>query len=66
MSVVPGTGNGQSNQWRTSVTLPANATIKYKYIKKGANGDVIWESGASRVVNTPVAGQTTALTETWK
>jgi hypothetical protein len=66
MNVVPGTGNGQSNQWRASVALPANATIEYKYIKKGSSGDVIWESGANRIVNTLVAGQTTTLTETWK
>ncbi len=66
MNVVPGTGNGQSNQWRLSVALPANATIEYKFIKKSSSGEVIWESGANRIVNTPTAGQTTTLTETWK
>jgi alpha-amylase len=66
MSVVPGTGSGQSNTWRVSSSLPADVTIEYKYVKKGPNGDVIWESGGNRIVNTPASGQSATRNETWK
>ncbi len=66
MTVVPGTGSGQSNTWRVAKSLPANTTLEYKYVKKDSAGAVIWESGTNRVVNTPQGGQGSTLNDTWK
>ncbi|MBX6748831.1 MAG: alpha amylase C-terminal domain-containing protein [Micromonosporaceae bacterium] len=50
--------------WRGMVTLPANTTFEYKYVKK--NGFWVgWESGGNRVVNTGSACALT-LTDVWR
>ena len=51
--------------WRASVTLTAGANVEYKYIKKDGSGNVIWESGANRVVTVPASG-TLTLNDTWR
>lgn len=51
--------------WRSAVTLPAGATVAYKYVRKDAAGNVTWESGANRVTTVPASGVLT-LTDTWR
>ncbi|MGV8153985.1 MAG: carbohydrate-binding module family 20 domain-containing protein [Alkaliphilus sp.] len=36
-------------EWFLPVSVPANTTFEYKYIKKDVSGAVIWESGVNRV-----------------
>jgi alpha-amylase len=49
--------------WRGTVSLPANTTFEYKYVKK--NGSWVgWESGGNRAVNTGSAC-TLTLTDSW-
>ena len=50
--------------WRGEVTLPANTTVEYKYVKKQGS-TVWWESGGNRVVNTG-SGCTLTLNDTWR
>jgi alpha-amylase len=65
MTVVPGTGSGQSNTWRVSVSVPAGAAFEYKYIKQ-AGADVSWETGANRTNTSAASGQTKTVTDTWR
>ncbi|MEW9556072.1 carbohydrate-binding module family 20 domain-containing protein [Nonomuraea sp. NPDC050783] len=50
--------------WSATVTLPANTTFEYKFIKKDGGGNVTWESGANRTHSTGSAAST--VTATWK
>lgn len=60
-------GSGTQGNWRVSnVALPASSSIQYKYIKKDGSGNVVWESGANRVLNTVGAGGSQAVNDTWK
>lgn len=36
-------------QWFLPVSVPANTSFEFKFIKKDANGNVTWESGSNRV-----------------
>jgi alpha-amylase len=66
MTVVPGTGSGQSNQWQATFSLPAGTALEYKYIKRDGSGNTVWESGSNRAFTTPAAGGSATRTETWK
>jgi alpha-amylase len=46
--------------WRGSVTLPAGATIEYKYVKKNGS-TAVWESGANRTATCPAT-----VNDTWR
>ena len=37
-------------EWYLPVSVPANTTIEFKFIKKDASGNVMWESGGNRVI----------------
>ena len=37
-------------EWFLPVSVPANTTIEFKFIKKDAQGNVIWESGENRTI----------------
>ena len=50
--------------WSITLTLPANTTIDYKYIKKDSSGNVTWENGANREIPTGTTGY--ATNDTWK
>ncbi|MEV0565337.1 carbohydrate-binding module family 20 domain-containing protein [Dactylosporangium sp. NPDC050588] len=50
--------------WSGTVTLPSNTAVEYKFIKKDGSGNVTWESGANRTLNTGTANQT--VNATWK
>ncbi|WP_455715950.1 alpha-amylase family glycosyl hydrolase [Anaerosporobacter sp.] len=42
--------------WFYDINVPAGTTIEYKFIKKDASGNVIWESGSNHKVVTPSDG----------
>ena len=50
--------------WKTTVNLPANTTVEYKYVKKEGSA-VTWESGANRSLSTGSAC-TKTVNDTWK
>ncbi|GAA4919231.1 alpha-amylase [Nonomuraea thailandensis] len=50
--------------WRATVTLPANTSFEYKFIKKDGSGNVTWESGANRAYTTGSSAAT--IDATWK
>lgn len=39
-------------EWYLPVSVPADSTIEFKFIKKDANGNVTWESGSNHVLDT--------------
>ncbi len=43
-------------EWFLPVSVPANKTLEFKFIKKDANGNVIWEGGTNRVLASPSSG----------
>ncbi|NXY94789.1 alpha amylase C-terminal domain-containing protein [Streptomyces sp. BR123] len=51
--------------WKLDVTLPAGTAFAYKYLRKDAAGNVIWESGANRTAAVP-AGSKVVLNDTWR
>ena len=51
--------------WTISVTIPANTTFQYKYIRIN-NGAVSWESDPNRSATSPASGATVTLTDTWR
>ena len=59
-------GNGTRGNWRATATLPASTRVEYKYIKKDGSGNVIWESGANRVLTTGAGGSTLTVNDAWK
>ncbi|MFB7242701.1 carbohydrate-binding module family 20 domain-containing protein [Streptomyces populi] len=50
---------------QTDVSVLANSTIAYKYIKKDASGAVTWESGDNRSYTTG-SGTGYSVSDTWK
>ena len=52
--------------WSITLTLPANTTIDYKYIKKDSSGNVTWENGANRWITTGTPGSGYAHKDTWQ
>jgi alpha-amylase len=51
-------------KWSGTVNLTAGTAVQYKYIRKDAAGNVLWEGGANRSF-TPT-GTTTTRTDTWQ
>ncbi|MBM7542330.1 alpha-amylase family glycosyl hydrolase [Amphibacillus cookii] len=51
--------------WYYDISVPADSTLEYKFIKKDALGNVVWESGTNRSYETPTDG-TDTLTSTWR
>ncbi|MGW3247077.1 carbohydrate-binding module family 20 domain-containing protein [Streptomyces sp. NPDC001070] len=51
--------------WKLDVSMGAGTSFEYKYIKKDANGNVTWESGANRAATVPASGKVT-LSDTWR
>jgi alpha-amylase len=50
--------------WSTTVTLPANTSFEYKYIKKNTDGSISWESDPNRAASTGTAALT--LNDSWR
>jgi alpha-amylase len=59
-------GQGTRGNWRATLTLPASTHVEYKYIKKDGNNNVIWESGANRVLQTGAGGTSQTTSDAWK
>jgi glucoamylase len=51
--------------WSAAVSLPANTTFQYKYIKKNPDGSITWESDPNRSYTTPASGSVT-LNDSWR
>ncbi|QNP73074.1 alpha amylase C-terminal domain-containing protein [Streptomyces roseirectus] len=51
--------------WSGTVSVPANTTFEYKYIKKDGSGTVTWESGTNRTYTTGSSSGYT-ISDTWK
>ncbi|MFC8538425.1 carbohydrate-binding module family 20 domain-containing protein [Streptomyces sp. NPDC057249] len=52
--------------WKLDVNMPAGTTFEYKYIRKDANGNVTWESGANRTATVPSSGRVTLTSDVWR
>ncbi|MFC5826412.1 carbohydrate-binding module family 20 domain-containing protein [Nonomuraea insulae] len=50
--------------WSATVSLPANTSFEYKFIKKDGSGNVTWESGANRAYTTGSSAST--INVAWK
>lgn len=59
-------GSGTRGNWRVTATLPASTHVEYKYIKKDGSNNVIWESGANRVLDTGAGGTSQTTSDAWK
>ncbi|MFF9347540.1 carbohydrate-binding module family 20 domain-containing protein [Streptomyces sp. NPDC014734] len=52
--------------WKLDVALPAGTAFAYKYLRKDANGNVTWESGANRTATVPPTGRVALTTDVWR
>jgi alpha-amylase len=51
--------------WSGTVTIPANTTFQYKYIKKNPDGSITWESDPNQSYTTGASGSVT-LNDSWR
>jgi len=51
--------------WSAAVSLPANTSFQYKYIKKNPDGSIIWESDPNRSFTTGSGGSVT-VQDSWR
>jgi alpha-amylase len=51
--------------WTGAVDLPGSQLVEYKYIRRNAEGTVVWESDPNRTVTTASGGSMT-LDDTWR
>jgi alpha-amylase len=51
--------------WSSTVWLPKNTAIQYKYVKKNPDGTVTWEGSSNRTANTGT-GSTLTLNDSWR
>ena len=51
--------------WSVTLTLPANKSFQYNYIKKDESGKVLWESGDNRTATTS-SSCSQILNDTWR
>ncbi|GIH27588.1 hypothetical protein Aph01nite_58980 [Acrocarpospora phusangensis] len=51
--------------WSATLTLPAGATVEYKYLRKNSDGTVTWEPGANRTFSA-LLGPQVNRTDTWR
>ncbi|ERS97853.1 hypothetical protein HMPREF1624_06024 [Sporothrix schenckii ATCC 58251] len=56
------------HKWFVTLNLPAGTTFQYKYIRKEADGSVVWESDPNRSYTVPKGCNTATATEndTWR
>lgn len=50
--------------WSGAVTLPANTSFQYKYVKKNSDGSITWESDPNRSASTGTG--TLTLSDSWR
>lgn len=58
-------GSGGYPTWSATFQLPASTSFTYKYIKKDAAGNVVWESDPKRSATTPSSG-TLTTNDSWR
>ena len=58
-------GSSSYPTWAGSVSLPRNAQVQYKFIKKDGAGHVLWEAGGNRTLTVPDAA-TASAGGTWQ
>jgi glucoamylase len=46
-------------EWNVTVSLPAGETLEYKYIKRDASGNTVWEGGNNHRFTPPASGEVT-------
>ncbi|CDO69062.1 Glycoside Hydrolase Family 13 / Carbohydrate-Binding Module Family 20 protein [Trametes cinnabarina] len=51
--------------WTVSISIPADTTFEYKFIRKETDGSVVWESDPNREDTTPSSGSQTINTS-WR
>lgn len=57
----------QDPLWFAEIEVPAQTTFEYKYIRKTAGGQVVWESDPNRRVSTPAGcGSVSSVEDTWR
>ncbi|MGH7940669.1 MAG: glycoside hydrolase family 15 protein [Limisphaerales bacterium] len=42
--------------WTATLSLPAGASLQYKYVKIGPAGNIVWEGSTNRRLTTPASG----------
>ena len=47
--------------WYYDVSVPSGRSVEFKFIKKDAAGNVVWESGSNHVYTTPASGPGTSV-----
>jgi glucoamylase len=47
--------------WTVTVSLPAGTPLEYKYIKRDASDNTLWEQGSNRTFKTPASGEVTRV-----
>ncbi len=52
--------------WFLPVSVPANRTIQFKFIKRDGAGNVIWEGGSNHSFTTPASGTADTPYYTWQ
>ncbi|WP_263773073.1 glycoside hydrolase family 15 protein [Propionivibrio soli] len=45
--------------WNATVSLPAGTALEYKYVKRDASGNTVWEGGGNRSFTIPSSGVVT-------
>ncbi|GJE98243.1 glycoside hydrolase family 13 protein [Phanerochaete sordida] len=63
-SALPLASAGYPN-WTVAVALPPDTGFEYKFVRKGTDGSVVWESDPNRSATTPHEGSTT-LASSWR
>ncbi|KAI8986851.1 glycoside hydrolase [Trametes punicea] len=51
--------------WTVSVSMPANTTFQYKFIRKETDGSIVWESDPNREYSTP-SSESQTITTNWR
>ncbi|REJ05204.1 alpha-amylase [Microbacterium bovistercoris] len=51
--------------WKATIDLPAGTSFEYKYVKRDANGNTVWEGGSNRTATVGSNGAVT-LNDSWR
>ncbi|MCM3746109.1 alpha-amylase family glycosyl hydrolase [Paenibacillus pasadenensis] len=52
--------------WFLPVSVPKGATFTFKFFKKDANGNVVWEGGSNRTFTAPASGSLDTAVFNWQ
>ncbi|XP_052174273.1 uncharacterized protein LOC127789349 [Diospyros lotus] len=51
--------------WTVELDLPAGKTIQFKFIVKGTTGNILWQPGPNRILQTWETNNTISVSEDW-